>query len=607
MKKSIDIRPLVRQADKSVRKGYNVPLVATHQEFSAGHASDTLTVDCSDAIKNADNGRASVVGCNCNNSNASVRSVNGNNSAVNSNNNYCGGSALIYLGKSIMACPPRTNITDRHVGTAAHASCEYDLPPFCMSADMDSRKAESKADNVRELLAEIHEVNTHKRLKNLRRYITDKRIIAMAIDKMLDGKPHKKSGEYVNVEAQYFSDHTDEVAEIISNDLKNGTYRIGDHHDKFIPARWKHGKDRHAKVLHVYDQVVQITILIVCGERIKNELIRNIYSNVKERAIFSNNKTYSLKNQLSNYVTHHTDKFLLMTDISKFYDSLSSKIALAKMFELVTCNFTRSLLAEILLSLPCTPIGDSLSPTVANLVMSEVDKIVLFKFKPQFFAAFGDNRIYGGDKDTLYAIKHFVISYCAGRFNLNIKGDYQIVPCNKEFTFCKTIFKPRYTHIRASLKSHAIKIAHIQERFAGYKGYMIKTDSNHLLNKILSDMNDLRNRAGVKIPDFIGEKKSFDDLEGRTLLITNYERVENNKPSKYYYKFQFVDKDKKEVYCSSNGSEEIKNAMDHIHENNLSLPQSVTIKRLSGNKFYFDEYHTSLKEAFDIIANNLNI
>ena len=228
MKKSIDIRLLVRQADKSVRKGYNVPLVATHQEFSAGHASDTLTVDCSDAIKNADNGRASVVGCNCNNSNASVRTVNGNNSAVNSNNNYCGGSALIYLGKSIMACPPRTNITDRHVGTAAHASCEYDLPPFCMIADMDSRKAESKADNVRELLAEIHEVNTHKRLKNLRRYITDKRIIAMAIDKMLDGKPHKKSGEYVNVEAQYFSDHTDEVAEIISNDLKNGTYRIGD-------------------------------------------------------------------------------------------------------------------------------------------------------------------------------------------------------------------------------------------------------------------------------------------------------------------------------------------------------------------------------------------
>ena len=54
-------------------------------------------------------------------------------------------------------------------------------------------------------------------------------------------------------------------------------------------------------------------------------------------------------------------------------------------------------------------------------------------------------------------------------------------------------------------------------------------------------------------------------------------------------------------------SDAIKNAMDHIHENNLSLPQSATIKRLSGNKFYFDEYHTSLKEAFDIIANNLNI
>ena len=120
-------------------------------------------------------------------------------------------------------------------------------------------------------------------------------------------------------------------------------------------------------------------------------------------------------------------------------------------------------------------------------------------------------------------------------------------------------------------------------------------------------MNDLRNRAGVKIPDFIGEKKTFDDLEGSTLLITSYERIDNNKPSKYYYKFQFVNKEKKEVYCSSNGSEEIKNAMDYIHDNGLELPQSVTIKRLSGNKFYFDEFHTSLKEAFDIITKNLNI
>jgi hypothetical protein len=54
MNKSIDTRPLVRQAEKSVRKGYNVPLVATHQEFSIGYASDTNTADCSDAIKNAD-------------------------------------------------------------------------------------------------------------------------------------------------------------------------------------------------------------------------------------------------------------------------------------------------------------------------------------------------------------------------------------------------------------------------------------------------------------------------------------------------------------------------------------------------------------------------
>ena len=47
--------------------------------------------------------------------------------------------------------------------------------------------------------------------------------------------------------------------------------------------------------------------------------------------------------------------------------------------------------------------------------------------------------------------------------------------------------------------------------------------------------------------------------------------------------------------------------MDYIHDNGLELPQSVTIKRLSGNKFYFDEFHTSLKEAFDIITKNLNI
>ena len=53
----------------------------------------------------------------------------------------------------------------------------------------------------------------------------------------------------------------------------------------------------------------------------------------------------------------------------------------------------------------------------------------------------------------------------------------------------------------------------------------------------------------------------------------------------------------------------IGNAIKSIDFDKLSEVTGVAsiLSTLQSNKFYFDEYHTSLKEAFDIIANNLNI
>lgn len=585
-----DLNELPYYGSNSENKVLTVEVLGIYRDSSPYPEANSYS--CSSVTNSADDVRA-VLGCNANNANPSARTANCNNAASNSNDNYCSAAALKIFGRTIIARSKWTNVSEElgdKDGQASHSESN----------------GQREAENVCKLLAELSKANACRRLNNMKKFVCSRYIIGKALDKMLQGKPHIEGTEfYRNKEAQIIADNRDIVIEAVKKDLEEETYTCGSHQPKFIRARWKGGKNRNAMVLSCYDQIVQIAILMVCEKRFSNEITRHIYSNIKGRSLLSNDPKFSLKEQLAKFVRNHPSDYLLMDDVEKFYESLSSKIAFGKVLEIVECPFLRRLYAEILLSLPYLPIGDSLSPMIANLVMSDVDKLILEKFKPKFFAAFGDNRIYGGSKDTLLRIREFASIYYSSRYNLKMKDDWSIVPTTSEFTFCKMKFKPGFTHVRASIRSHAMKVAYINKRFAGYKGMFMKTDGQSLLRRYRETKGELRSRTGQRIPEFAGKKVEMDKLVGKNLYLANYRKIDNDKPSEYYYRFMFIDKDTKEVVQTSNGSALIKDAMEQIESMEEPYKSVIHIKRVNGGGFCFEEFVVTTEEVADVLIKEL--
>lgn len=534
--------------------------------------------------------KSSAVGCNANNSNASVCSMNANNAVSNDNSSYAGGFTqnfnLFHASQ-----PPWLNITDNQYSIAGTGQCEYDSIPYIEIAES----------NVISIWDDLKLANKKKRLKNMKRFFVNKEIVIFSIERAMRRKVLTREKKWYLANKELIADNIIEV-------LDSENYHVGEYRFKIIKGRGKDGKDRNAAILPLFDRCIQNVILTVLEQKITNMLTRDVYSNVKGRSMFSNDRRYCLIKRVGTYVNTHPDKQVLLTDIHHFYESLGNEVVLAKLFEIITCSFTRKLLYKVISSIDNTPIGDPLSPLFANLVMSDFDRLIVTTFKPEFYAAFGDNRLFCGRKELLQKILTFQKSYYAGRFNLELKGDYQIRNIKDGFRFCKIDYKPGYKSIRAEMRRRAIRSAKNKQSFAGYKGYLLKTDSSHLLKLIKNNLMELKNKQGLSIQPFKGTRVHFDEFIGQKIAITDFRKIENHKDSDYYYDFQIVAKKNGQMmlYHSHNGSYEIKRVFDEFNNKPATFPIYVTVQK-ENNSFYFAEYHTTDKEACEIICEQFNI
>ena len=184
----------------------------------------------------------------------------------------------------------------------------------------------------------------------------------------------------------------------------------------------------------------------------------------------------------------------LTTDIRKFYESTKSDVILEVLFRTIKDNTTRKLLKLFFDASGDLPIGCCLSPIIADVLMNDYDMIILKNFKPRFYAAFGDNRLYIGGKKMLQDIRSFTKKYYERHYRFHMKKEYVLGKVSDGFKFCKTNYYQGFVRCRSELKRRAIKCAHVQQSFCGYQGILQKTDSKHLLNLIMLNLNNLKQK-----------------------------------------------------------------------------------------------------------------
>lgn len=584
----------------------------------ANQASEPCT---SGEDKSAGKEKALVVGCNANNANASARTANCNNAVSPSYDNYAGAFAVKQVEntnmKHLAARSTRSNIAQNHASTGGHGAdevsslpfwtddiadpCSHELGSYPLNATLEGTEAEKEA-----ILQELAIVSRKRKLQNLKRFIANPIIVRMGVERCL-------SRASDSPEVRDAIRNKEKIISRLIRELTNGTYRCQPTTRRIITKRGKGDKDRNADIYTVYDRCVQNILLIVLRQKLTNKLSPWCYSGIKGRSLWSNNKTYCMVNRIRTYVQYHPQASAGLTDIRHFYESLHSKVVLGILFDTITCPYTRSLLCDILLQTKTLVIGGTLSQIFAMLTLTEMDYEINRIFHPQFYGAFGDNRIImDDDREKVIKAVHWEMSYLEGRYGMHMKNDYQVVRVADGFMFCKQHFKGSFVNVRAEIRRRAIRGAiRGQQHYAGYHGMLVKTDSRKLIYLIKNRLNSLRmkNQKGMMIKPMAGELIKLNKVEGKTIYITDYAVRKNNKDSEYFVRFQFVvvnEDGSKHLYVTNNGSFEIKEFFKLVENGSVSLPVKTRVCS-EGTSYYFEQFHTSNQEACNLICEQLGI
>lgn len=584
--------------------GYKVSCVETTAKTALRPSPEVDERVAIAMVDSAGEETASVVGCNVNNANASARTLNSNNALSNGNDNYGGAFAVTKRSNENRETPRSVSSTDKQsdnpAATGGQGRCDYGSLPFME----DEGKAESNAKRFHtDVWEELRTANHKRKLKNLKRFFTNEEIVTEGVERAL-----KNASDSPEVRKA-----KDEKAEIIGRilmEMSEETYACGKIVSRKIPPKTPDGKWRKADIYTVYDRCVMNVLLLIVREKLENCLTRNVYSGVPDRSIFSNTRKYCMANKIRHYVKSHPNDWAGLTDIRHFYENMSSKVVLTSLFKVIVCPFTRRLLGEMLLPLDHLAIGSPLSQLLAMFTMSEMDRLILWKYKPTFYAVFGDNRLFCGSRQQVIDIKEFEEAYLMGRYNLPLKGDHQRRKVSDSFRFCKYDYFRDTVRPRATMRRRAIKAYGMGEKhYCGHKGILEKTDSQALRHLIENHFREMKDKHGVTVRPMAGTNMAVDMLADERIVVTDMKRVDTNKESGYYLRIQaiWVDKDgKKKLVTFNNGSFDIKDFYQGLETQDTKLPFDTRLKR-DGKSWYFEGHHSSNEDACEAIIEQMGI
>lgn len=242
------------------------------------------------------------------------------------------------------------------------------------------------------------------------------------------------------------------------------------------------------------DRIVHWAVMLVIEPMFTASFTADTYSCIKGKGIHG--AVRAVKRSL---LDEAATQYCLKLDIRKFYPSIDHEILKQLLRRKFKDERLLWLLDEIIDSAPGLPIGNYLSQYFANYYLTGFDHWLKEVKGVKYYFRYADDLVFfAPEKPSLHQLRVDIQEYLRTNLKLEIKKNYQVFPISKRgLDFVGYVFRHTHVLMRKSIKKSFARLVATKPymaSIAAYYGWACHCNSNHLLNKLLHNVQFQRPR-----------------------------------------------------------------------------------------------------------------
>lgn len=236
------------------------------------------------------------------------------------------------------------------------------------------------------------------------------------------------------------------------NNLRNGTYRIGNYRTFYVTEP----KLRKIQALPYVDRVAhQWYVEEFIKPNIVPKFIKDTYACLVNRG--THKAVDAVQHYMQIYRRNYGDFWILKCDIKRFFYSINPHILFNILKRHISdkklLDFTWHLIFDNREEEIGIPIGNYTSQFFANIYLNELDQYVKHTLRIKYYVRYMDDFVFLLDsKETCKKVKKQVEDFIGERLELELNAKSRYYPCNQGVNFCGFRIWPTHRLLRTSSK-----------------------------------------------------------------------------------------------------------------------------------------------------------
>lgn len=341
-------------------------------------------------------------------------------------------------------------------------------------------------------------------------------------------------------EVRLVMDNLDEKCQQTNKSILDGTYYPGPYRHTYITER---GKTRYLSVLWFIDRGVQNCMKDAIEPILENQFTSDMYAGIRGRGIMAKDRRYSTVLRMKKAFSDERFKWLYLLDIHHCYENIDNIVVMKLLEKHITDKRTLALIRKHIFNLESLAIGDPISHSICNLVISVIIRSLKEEGHAECVINYADNiAIFGQTKEEVVRLAKLAKRKAAQlrlKFNKSypqpITEENMVVYCGRKYTRRKVL-------LRKSTKQKYIKARHRKLAMASYNGILQSCNCKNLRYKVENCDNKKMNKQRTP---FAGKMVKIDQIVGVIHTVVKVEeRISKQHSGEHYFDVQAVAKDK---------------------------------------------------------------